>query len=189
MTIRPWRVLASQVAFSHRWYTLRRDVVELPNGAVIDDYFVSVRPDIALVFALTASGEIPLVRQYKHGAGEVTLELPAGTFRVGTEDPAEAAARELREETGYCCPRLDLIGVFLDDPTKNTSRVHAFLGEEAVREGPPELDRNEEAGLDVVLLPSAKLPELLHRGEISAMSSVAAIYAALDVLRLRGKPM
>src|ERR1700685_2321138 len=96
---RPWRTLESRVAFDHHWYRLRRDTVELPGGAILDDYFVAVRPDVALVVPLTSAGEVVLVRQYKHGIGEVTLELPGGALDPG-ETPVAAAARELGGETG-----------------------------------------------------------------------------------------
>ena len=59
----PWRTLGTGVALDHRWYRLGRDTVELPGGAILDDYFVAVRPDVALVVALTAEREVVVARQ------------------------------------------------------------------------------------------------------------------------------
>ena len=83
MTIKKWTTLDSKLVFDHRWYRLRQDKVALPNGQIVDDYFVSLRPDIATILPITAQGEIVLVRQYRQGVDEVLLELPAGTFGVG----------------------------------------------------------------------------------------------------------
>ncbi len=52
--IEPWKTIASEIVFSHRWYTLRRDHVELPGGQVLDDYFVSVRSNVVLFLLLSA---------------------------------------------------------------------------------------------------------------------------------------
>ena len=77
-SVRPWRTLATEPVFEHRWSRLRRDTVELPDGTVLDDYFVSGRPEIAVTLALTPADEVVIARQYKHGIGEITLELPGG---------------------------------------------------------------------------------------------------------------
>ena len=72
----PWRILDSHNAFEHRWYVLRRDTVELPDGGVIDDYFVSVRPEVVVV------GSFIMVRQYQHGAAswkKRPVTSPAGS--------------------------------------------------------------------------------------------------------------
>ena len=97
--LKQWDLLSSEIIAANPWNGLRRDRVRLPDGSIVEDYFVSLRPHLAVVFALTADGQVLLVRQYKHGAGEITLELPAGTFRTG--EAADHARRELRERRIY----------------------------------------------------------------------------------------
>ena len=184
-TIQPWKTLESTMAFDERWYQLRKDRVELPDGNVLDDYYVSVRADIAVVVAVSNEGTVPLVRQYKHGVQSITLEFPAGAFS-DEERPLRAAHRELMEETGWTSEAFDAIAVLFDDATKNTSRVHVFVATEAGRTATQRLDGTEQsAGLEVVEVQLGDLKGLLDTGEIAAQSSVAAGYRALSWLASR----
>ncbi len=78
--LKKWKLLQSRLVINNQWCQVRQDEVELPNGTIIDDFFINVRPDIALIFAVTDQQEIVFVRQYRHGVGKVLLELPAGAF-------------------------------------------------------------------------------------------------------------
>lgn len=175
---RPWRFLSSEPVLDHRWFRVRRETVELPTGRVLDDYFVAVRQDFTLVAAITAGDELVLVRQWKQGIRAVTLELPGGI--VDDESPELAGARELAEETGYVCAELRWLGGGPLDPSKETNRVHLFLGLGAVARRAQELDETEE--IEVVLMPLAHVREAITRGEIDAPTSVAGVYLALDLL-------
>lgn len=146
-----------------------------------DDYFVSVRPDVAVAVALDWMGRIILVRQYKHGVKEVTLEVPAGTFR--NEEPRAAALRELEEETGYVPERMEYLGRCFDDASKNTNSVHMFLALDCDRRGQQRLERLEKAaGLEILTMSVDDATRALDSGEIATMSSVAAGYRALRAI-------
>ena len=178
MTPASWKVLASHSAFDHRWYVVRRDTLQLSDGTIVDDYFVSVRPDIVVIVAVDRSGQMVLVRQYKHGVREMTLEFPAGTFK--DEQPEAAALRELAEETGYVPGRIEYLGRCFDDASKNTNTVHMFLALDCELRAQQRLDGMERAaGLEVLLMPIAKVAQALDDGDIAAMSSVAAGYRAM----------
>lgn len=174
----PWRLISSQIAYKGKWYTLRRDTVKLPGGTVIDDYYVSVRPEIVTVFAITPRQEVVFVKQYKHAIGRITIELPGGI--VNSNEPfQEAASRELEEETGYKCTRLEKIATLFDDPSRNTNCAHVFYAEAAFQ-GNQQLDELEaQGGLEVVLIPLNEVKEQLRNGTITAMFTVAAIYSVL----------
>lgn len=183
--IRPWRVLESTVVFDEPWCRLRQDRVELPDGTVLDDYYVSVRADIVVIVAVADDGTVPLVRQYKHGVQSITLEFPAGAFS-GEENALDAAQRELAEETGWTGETFNAVGVFFDDATKNTNRVHVVVATGATGAETQRLDATEQsAGLDVVEVQVDALKALLDAGEIAAQSSVAAGYRALSWLDSR----
>jgi ADP-ribose pyrophosphatase len=181
MAERKWEIVSSELVVESPWYTLRRDVCLLPQGSVIDPYFVRVHDGFSVVFALTAERCVVMTRQYKHGIGDVVLELPAGALEPD-EDPAACAARELREETGFVAPAFELIGEFAADPTSSTGRLFLFLARDAAPTGTAAPDITED--IETVVLP---IPEVLARvrsGEIFVQSHVAAIYTALDRLRL-----
>jgi ADP-ribose pyrophosphatase len=172
----PWRLLHSELAFEHRWYRLRRDTVELPGGRVLDDYFVAERSDVALVVAVTADDDVLLARQYKHGIGEITLELPGGAIDHG-ETPGEAAERELREELGYACESLQPLGSLMHAPSNATNRIHGFLGRAARRVGEPRLDPSEVIALEKV--PLSRVERMIREGGIVASDTVAFLLIAL----------
>ena len=158
---------------------LRADRVELPSGHVVDDYFVRESNGFCVVFALTAGGDVVLVRQYKHGIGEVVMELPAGMIEPG-ELPEACALRELVEETGFAGP-IEHVRSFVADPTNSTSRFHLFLVRDAVRVTSPAPDLTEE--IDVVLAPPDEVRAMALDGRIAAGSQVAAVLVALEALR------
>jgi ADP-ribose pyrophosphatase len=182
-TPRPWRLLRSNIAFKHKWYTLRRDEVELSNGHVVDDFFVSERPDGAMVFPVTAQNEVLFVRQYKHAAGKVFLEVPAGSFFPDQEVAEDAATRELLEETGAVLTQpLIHLGVLHDNPAKDTNRLHLFLAQNVRIEQAQVLDPTED--IEVVKVPLDQvLPKVLS-GEICVSGSVALCFLALRHLQL-----
>lgn len=178
--LQKWNTRQSMLVFDHRWYKVRQDVVELPNGKIVDDYFVSVRPDIALIFPVTVDRHIVFVQQYRHGAGEILLELPAGAFDPAVEAAETAAMRELEEETGYVAHELMKLGILYDNPVKETNKIHLFLAQNLAHPGPQTLDETED--IEVVLIPISDVLQCIAQGQICVSGSVAAIFLGLQVL-------
>lgn len=177
-----WKVLNSQMLINHRFCQVRRDAVELPNGVVIDDFFVYVKPDIALILPVTKNGEVVFVRKYRHAVGEFFIELPAGRFNVKEEDAKTAALRELREETGYVAERVKSLGVLYDNPSKETNQIYLFLAEDVVKVGEQEnLDVTEE--IEVILIPVNQVLDKVYNGKISVAGTVAALLLGLHQFR------
>jgi 8-oxo-dGTP pyrophosphatase MutT (NUDIX family) len=184
--IEKWQTRRSQFVINNQWCKVRQDKIELPTGEIIDDFFVNVRDDIALVFPLTPQQEIVFVRQYRHAVGEILLELPAGAFNAEKEDSAIAAARELAEETGYVAEQLIKLATLYDNPVKDTNKIHLFLAEGVRRSGQQMLDLTED--IEVVLIPIAEVTSRIISGEIAVSGTVAAIFLGLKFLRLSYPP-
>ena len=174
--LRPWRVLSSEYRIDTPFLRLRVDRVELPAGSVVDDYFVRESRGFSVVFALTPELDVLLVRQYKHGVGEIVTELPAGMIDEG-ETPEACAARELAEETGFSGSAPELVRTFFADPTNATARFHLFVVRDAVRTGELKLDLTEE--IEVSRAPIAEVRAMALDGRIQAGSQVAAVLVAL----------
>ena len=100
MIIEKWKKLASKYLVRAKWATLRVDTVELQGGAIKDDYYVLEYPNWVNAIAVTEEGKVILVRQYRHAADLISLEIPGGVID-GDEKPEDAIKRELQEETGY----------------------------------------------------------------------------------------
>ena len=182
--MKKWQTLRSKLVFDHRWYRLRQDEVILPDGQIVDDYFVSLRPDIATVLPITPEGEIVFVRQYRHGVGEILLELPAGTFEAG-EVPLAVAQRELAEETGYASEQWSAIATLYSNPVNQNNKTYLFRAEAARLVQAQKLDLTEE--IEVVLKPIAEVPGLIASGQICVSGSVAAIALGLPDLLATSK--
>lgn len=125
------------------------------------------QPDSVIVVAVDGS-EIVVVRQTRAGAGEVTVELPAGSLEPG-EAPEEAASRELLEECGLAAGSWRRIGSFWAAPDYATEYAHAFEATELVPAGTP-APRDDEPDLEVDRLPLRGVI-----GELSDANSLAAM--------------
>lgn len=95
-----WKTLSQKYLIEKPWLTARVDKVELPTGAIIDEYYVLEYPDWVNTIAITKDGMFVFVRQYRYAIGKTVNELCAGVIEKG-EDPMAAAKRELMEETGF----------------------------------------------------------------------------------------
>jgi 8-oxo-dGTP pyrophosphatase MutT (NUDIX family) len=170
----PWKVLTSEYLFKRFWHTVRVERVELPTGAVIPEYYVTEFLPWVNVVAVTPDDRILLVRQYRHGLGQVHYEIPAGTTDPGEtgEGSLEAAARrELLEETGHGGGRWSPLMTLSANPALQNNLAHTFLAEGVERLAAPKLEPGEDLRLHAV--PIAEARALLDAGEI-----VQALHAA-----------
>jgi 8-oxo-dGTP pyrophosphatase MutT (NUDIX family) len=176
----PWKTLASKPVADYRIFRLRSDRCVSPRTGEAHDFVVLEGPDWVNVVALTSTAEVVLIRQYRFGSAEVTLEIPGGMIDPG-EDPVAAGARELLEETGYSAASYTLLGHVAPNPAIQTNRCYTVLAEGAALNGKQSLDEKED--ISVELHPLADVPRLLRQGIISH-ALVWAAFQQLDLYRL-----
>jgi 8-oxo-dGTP pyrophosphatase MutT (NUDIX family) len=183
----PWKTLAARPLIDRApWLRVWEEDVLLPNGLGIAGYLRTRGRDYAMTFALTGDGTVPLVRQYKHGLGDASYDLPAGYLDSPEEDPLTGAQRELREETGLVAPNWRTLGHLPIDTNRGQDRAHLFLAREASLAGGQHLDPEE--ALEVSYWRPVVLRQMVYSGEINSLATVAAIMLALDALRAEGPP-
>jgi ADP-ribose pyrophosphatase len=137
------------------------------------DYFHIDASTWVNVLPITRAGEVVLVRQERHGAEAFTLELPGGIVDAG-ESPAEAALRELREETGYAGTLAEPLGWVHPNPALQANRCYSFVARDVELAGLQQLDGREE--IEVVTLSYDALREAVRRGEVTHSLVVSAMY-------------
>jgi ADP-ribose pyrophosphatase len=173
----PWELLRSTPLLQRRpWVAVHQDVVRLPGGRVLNDFYRVELPDYAAVAALTPAGQLVLVRGYKHGLGRISLAVPAGHVEPG-EAPLEAARRELLEETGYTAPHWHDLGRFLTDGNRSCGTAYLFLARDAVPAGPPRQDDAEEVRVELV--PPECVGSAIREGNIALLPTAATLALAL----------
>jgi 8-oxo-dGTP pyrophosphatase MutT (NUDIX family) len=174
----PWTLLGSVTLLEDRWIRLRADRLRTATGAEIAPWYVLDYPDWAVVVATTDSGEVVLVRQWRHAAQCWSLELPGGVIDAADPSPEAAAARELLEETGYAAPDWRHLYAAHPNPAIQTNRLHVLRAARAVRVAAPAHEPGET--MEVVLVSVAEARRLARRGGIGQAMHVGALLAALE---------
>lgn len=160
----PWEVLKTEYMFRQPWLTLRRDRVQVPTGAVIDEYYVWEYPPWVNVVAVTADDQLVLVRQYRHGLRAVHYELPAGVVDLEDGDPMTAACRELLEETGFSGGEWSRLMTSSANPGTHNNLTHSFLAIGVQPAAVPTPEASED--LRVCLVPVSKTRKMIDEGEM-----------------------
>ena len=168
-----WKVLKSEYAFNNKRMRVIQETVKLPNGKVFDDYFLWEVGDAAVIVPITSEGKFVLVRQYKHGLKDFTLEFPAGMVNPN-EEVKNAVVRELQEETGYTAQEVKFVGTTINNPSKTRGAVHIFLGKNCKKNGDTNFDETED--IEVIEVNKEELDKLIQEGKFLVNSSLAALY-------------
>jgi 8-oxo-dGTP pyrophosphatase MutT (NUDIX family) len=180
MAITAWKIVSSRYLIRDSWMRLRADHCEMADGTRLDPYYVQEPPDWVHIVALDARERMLIIRQYRHGAGLISTELPCGAVMPG-ETAVQAAARELREETGCTADTFVTLPILSPNPACYANRIHAFVATDTRLIGAQALDETEE--IEFEFLPIPVVLRLVDRGAFPQALHIASLFLALRFLR------
>lgn len=161
--VKPWRELSTEALLDCRVFSVERSVAEGPEDHAQHDFFRIASADFVQIVPVTGDDEVVMVRQYRHGAGRLTLEVPGGLVDPG-ESPEAAAVRECLEESGYRAGAPRSLGVTNPNPALFGNRLYSFYAPGVERVA--EVQKTSTEHTEVVLVPAERLPDLLRDGTI-----------------------
>ena len=173
MPLKPWELISSRKNESYRIFDLRTDVARSPRTDKSYEFFVLESTDWVNVIPLTARNEVVLIRQYRHGTRELTLEIPGGIVEPG-DSPEDAARRELLEETGYRESEMVSLGFVHPNPAFLNNRCYTYLAKGVLEVTGQHQDEKED--IEVLVRPLDDVPHLIRKGEITHALVLAAFY-------------
>ena len=179
-----WERRGERVIASTRIFEVRGVEFHHPVRKVDREFSVIAAPDWCNVIALTADGRLVLVRQFRYGTNEFSLEIPGGVIDLG-EDPVAAGVRELREETGFVGGSARLLASVHANPAMLNNRCHFVFGDGAVRSAELEWDRDEE--IEVSTAPVEQVLAWARSGKITHSLVVAGLMHFEAIWRERTK--
>ncbi len=171
---RQWVATGDEVAYEGFLRVVRRGY-RLPDGTEATWDLLDVRESVA-VLALTPSGDLVMVRQFRPGPNQVVMSLPGGLVDAG-EQVADAARRELREETGYAATSVEVVASVHHNSA--THPLYAAIARDCVPAYDQDLDELEDC--EVVVVDAATVRAHLRAGELGATEQT---YLAMDAAGL-----
>lgn len=185
MAPKPWKIVFTHTDRSYRVFGLRKDRAVSPRTGNEYDFFVLESNPWVNVIPVTEDNQVVLVRQYRHGIRDVTLEIPGGLVDDG-DTPEQAAWRELSEETGYGAEEMIPLGFVYPNPAIQNNKCFTFFAKNAMQVGEQFQDGGED--IEILVRPLSEIPGLIRDGVIAHSLVVVAFYRYFMEYALRLTP-
>jgi mutator protein MutT len=174
-----WQILEEKIKDSFPLFETKISKRKRLDTDLEYDFFLLNGRDWSNIIAVTDEREILLVRQYRHGIEEYTLELPGGCLEIG-ETPKDAIMRELEEETGYCAENCQKLITLHANPAMMNVKAHFFVANNLRETAKVKLDATED--ITLVKMPIEEVYQNISSGRITHAIQVAALLFARDQL-------
>lgn len=173
LSLKPWEIISTKRDELIKFFKLRTDRAVSPRTNIPHDFYVLESAGWVNVIPLTPEDDVVLIRQYRHGIQDFTLEIPGGIIEPG-DTPEGAASRELFEETGYREKEMVFLGSVHANPAILNNICYMYLAKGVYPAGKQELDDKED--IEIVIKPLKDIPRLIKEGEITHSLILAAFY-------------
>jgi len=173
LKIRRWLTVETRTVYCTPIFDLHRRRSSHP-GRGQRDFFILEAPNWVNIIPLTDKDEVVMVRQFRHGIEDFTVELPGGMVDPDDPDPKEAARREMIEESGYDSEDIIELGRVHPNPAIQPNYCYSYLARNVHKVMKPVSQGAEET--QVMLVPLREIPKMiasekiLHALTISAFS-------------------
>lgn len=167
------QTVESETVFAGKIFDIRKDKAKIANGDVKNREVIIHSGGVTIV--AEHDDKILLVKQFRYGAQEVLLELPAGKLDHGNEDILSAAKRELEEETGYKAKKWTSLGYIYTTPAICSEKLYLFFAQDLI-EGTPHPDEDEF--VEFFEVKKDKVFDMIKTGEISDAKTLSALMRA-----------
>jgi ADP-ribose pyrophosphatase len=171
-----WKKLSSTYLHKGPWATLRSDRCEMPDGHIVEDYYVLEYPNWVNAVSITEDNKVLMVHQYRHAAGIVSLEIPGGVIE-DNEEPEQGLRRELLEETGYQFDDFELLCTVYANPSTADNHTYCYLARGGKKVQEQALDAQEELVVETFTIPEVK--QLLAENKIAQALHCTGLFYAL----------
>jgi len=168
-----WKEVETEFLQDCRVFSVSRSTAESPQDARRHPFFRIDSADWVNIVPLTSEDEVVMVKQYRHGLREITLETPGGMVDPG-ETPQAAALRELLEETGYRAQDVCELRSVNPNPALFGNRLHTFVARGCEHVADVKNDEREETVVELV--PRRKLRDMVMEGKVDHALVIAALH-------------
>lgn len=181
-----WKILKSEIVLENKFFKVHKDRCEKSDGKIVENYYTIERPNVAIIAAFTPRMELIMIKQYRHPVRSTDYEIPAGFIEPFETDIAQAAKRELLEETGYEAESLEKIQVTFSSAGFMSNHINFFIGFNAKKIAEQKLDDNEE--LEAHIIPWTQALEFLQQEKVKDLGSITGILLAKKYLEKHDLP-
>lgn len=153
-----------------------QDTVQVPNGNIAKWDFIGHK-GAAAVIPVRNDGRILMVRQYRNALDRYTLEIPAGGLNGADEPTVKAAARELEEETGFCCENPEFLVSIYTTVAFCNEKIDIYVAKD-LQKGCQHLDEDEF--IEVEAYTVEELKNMILQGVIQDSKTICGIMMYAD---------
>jgi ADP-ribose pyrophosphatase len=150
-----------------RVFSVYCHMAQAAGREAILDFYVLRLSNWVNVIPVTADQQVVFVKQYRHGIGQVTLEIPGGMIDPHEQDPKQAVERELFEETGYKAKELILLGGHHPNPALQNNVCYTYLAPNVEKISEPCFDPQGYEQIELFLVPLSQVSQLISNGDIT----------------------